>query len=119
MQAKLAAERPDGVFVLIDELLYAHLGETTAFAMRERLPSASTFKPFAALGGLMSYGPPLEAPLRQGADYVDRIFKGANPATLPFQQPTTFELVINMKTARTLGLAIPQLLLAQADDLIE
>jgi putative tryptophan/tyrosine transport system substrate-binding protein len=117
--ATITGQRPDGVFALIDELLYARLGDITAFAMRERLPSASTFKPFATLGGLMTYGPGLEAPLRQGADYVDRIFKGADPATLPFQQPTAFELVINQKTAKALGLTIPPTLLAQADEVIE
>jgi putative tryptophan/tyrosine transport system substrate-binding protein len=115
----IAAQAPDGIFVLLDELLFAHLGETIAFAARQRLPSASTVKPFAAMGGLMSYGPSVDAAQRQGADYVDRIFKGANPATLPFQQPTTFELVINLKTAKALGLTVPQILLAQADEVIE
>jgi putative tryptophan/tyrosine transport system substrate-binding protein len=117
--AAIAAQRPDAVFALIDELVYAHLGETIAFAARERLPSVSTFKPFAAMGGLISYGANVEATQRQGADYVDRIFKGANPATLPFQQPTTFELIINLKTAKALGLTVPPILLAQADEVIE
>jgi len=67
----------------------------------------------------MSYGPKLAALLHQAGDYVDRVFKGENPATLPFQQPTTFELVINLKTAKTLVLTVPQLLLAQAAEVIE
>jgi putative tryptophan/tyrosine transport system substrate-binding protein len=117
--AAIGGQRPDGVFALIDELVYAHLDEIIAFAVRQRLPSASTLKPFAVMGGLMSYGANFEAPQRQAADYVDRIFRGASPATLPFQQPTTFELIINLKTAKALGLTVPQLLLAQADEVIE
>ena len=117
--AAIASQRPEAIFVLVDALLGLHLGEIIEFAANERLPSASTFREFAAAGGLMSYGPNLAALQRQAADYVDRVFKGESPATLPFQQPTTFELVINLKTAETLGLTVPQLLLAQADDVIE
>ncbi len=85
-----------------------------------RLASASTCgRPFAAAGGLMSYGPSTAWPMHLAAHYLDRIFKGENPATLPFQQPTEFELVINLKTAKALGLTLPQLLLAQADETIE
>ncbi len=115
----IASQRPEAFFVLVDALLDLHLGEIIEFAASERLPSASTFREFAAAGALMSYGPNLAALLRQAADYVDRVFKGESPATLPFQQPTTFELVINLKTAEKLGLTEPQLLLAQADDVIE
>jgi putative ABC transport system substrate-binding protein len=67
----------------------------------------------------MSHGPNLIAVQRKAADYVDRVLRGQNPAELPFEQPTTFELVINLKTAKTLGLTVPQLLLARADEVIE
>src|SRR5580704_13273829 len=114
--AAIASLRPEAFFVLTDALLGLHLSEIIEFAANERLPSGSTFREFAAAGGLMSYGPNLAALLRQAADYVDRVFKGESPATLPFQQPTTFELVINLKTAEALGLTLPQLLLTRADD---
>ena len=117
--AAIASQRPDGLFVLIDTLLFFHLGEIIKFAASERLPSASTLREFAAGGGLMSYGPNLAALQRQAADYVDRVFKGESPATLPFQQPTTFELVVNLKTAEALGLTVPQSILALADEVIE
>jgi len=117
--AAIASQRPEAFFVLTDALLGLHLSEIIEFAANERLPSGSTFREFAAAGGLMSYGPNLAALLRQAADYVDRVFKGESPATLPFQQPTTFELVINLKTAEALGLTLPQLLLTRADDVIK
>ena len=117
--ATITSQRPEAFFLLIDSFMGQHLGEIIEFASRERLPAASTFREFAAAGGLMSYGPNLADLHRQAASYVDRIFKGERPATLPFQQPTTFELVINLKTAKMLGVTVPQLLLAQADDVIE
>jgi putative tryptophan/tyrosine transport system substrate-binding protein len=117
--AAIASQRPEAFFLLIDAFVGQHLGEIIEFASRERLPAASTFREFAAAGGLMSYGPNLAALQRQAASYVDRIFNGESPATLPFQQPTTFELVINLKAAKMLGLTVPHLLLAQADDVIE
>jgi putative ABC transport system substrate-binding protein len=117
--AAIAAQRPEAFFVLIDALLVLHLGEIMEFAVNERLPSASTFRGFAAAGGLMSYGPNLAALQRQAANYVERVFKGESPATLPFQQPTTFELVVNFKTAKALGLTVPHSLLALADEVIE
>jgi putative tryptophan/tyrosine transport system substrate-binding protein len=117
--AALAAQRLEGFLLLMDEFVLQRLHEIIEFASSRRLASASTIKLFTAAGGLMSYGPNMAAPMRLAARYLDRIFKGENPATLPFQQPTEFELVINLKTANVLGLVIPQLLLAQADDVIE
>jgi putative ABC transport system substrate-binding protein len=88
-------------------------------AMQARLPAIYPYQMFAASGGLMAYGASQLAISRQTAGYVDRILKGAKPAELPFQQPTTFDLVINLKTAKTLGLTIPPSLLARADQVIE
>jgi putative tryptophan/tyrosine transport system substrate-binding protein len=89
------------------------------FTIQNRLPAVSFSKEFAELGILMSYGPDLPEMFRKAADYVDRILTGAKPADLPMELPTKFELVINLKTAKTLGLEIPPTLLARADEVIE
>lgn len=117
--AAIASQRPDAVFVLLDQLVNQHLPKIGEFLIGERLPSASTYSEFTRYGGLMSYGPSIPALERQAADYVARVFKGESPRTLPFQLPTTYELVINLKTAKTLGLIVPQLLLMQAVEVIE
>jgi putative tryptophan/tyrosine transport system substrate-binding protein len=117
--AAIASQRPDAVFVLLDQLVNQHLPKIGEFLIGERLPSASTYSAFTRYGGLMSYGPSIPALERQAADYVARLFKGESPRTLPFQLPTTYELVINLKTAKTLGLIVPQLLLMQAVEVIE
>jgi putative tryptophan/tyrosine transport system substrate-binding protein len=83
------------------------------------LPAAYAYRLFAASGGLMSYGTDLADLFRRAAPYVDRVLKGAHPAELPVQQPIKFELVINLKTAKALGLTIPDKLLALADEVIE
>ena len=88
-------------------------------ATRQRLPVMFQQKEGLAAGGLISYGPSEADLYRRAADYADRILKGAKPGDLPFQQPTTFELVVNLKTARALGLTIPQSILLRADEVIQ
>jgi putative ABC transport system substrate-binding protein len=86
---------------------------------KHRLPAIYAFREFAEAGCLMTYGPNMADLWRRAADFVDKVLKGAKPADLPVDQPTTFELVINLKTAKALGLTIPQSLLQRADQVIE
>jgi ABC-type uncharacterized transport system substrate-binding protein len=97
----------------------ATTGRVLQLAMRHRLPAIYQSEDFVSEGGLMSYGPSLADAFRQAATYVDKILKGANPADLPIEQPTKFRLVINLKTAKALGLTIPLPLLGRADEVIE
>jgi putative ABC transport system substrate-binding protein len=118
--ASIIRERSAALVVLPDPLLAAVLrGRIAAHAMRNRLPAMCTFKEQAEAGGLLSYGPSLPVNYRHAATYVDKILKGAKPADLPVEQPTKFELVINLKTAKALGLTIPQALLLRADEVIQ
>ena len=111
--------RADALVTADDQLLSAQRVQIVSLAMRYRLPMGSEFREFATAGGLMSYGPSLPDLARRAAGYVDKILKGAKPGDLPVEQPTKFELVINLKTAKALGLTIPQTLLLQADQVIE
>jgi ABC-type uncharacterized transport system substrate-binding protein len=112
-------ERPDALIVYTTPITYSHRMQTIDFTARRGLPAMYSSREFVDAGGLMSYGPNLRALFRRAATYVDRIVKGAKPADLPIEQPTTFEMVINMKTAKALGLTIPQSVLARADEVIE
>ncbi len=105
--------------ILPDPLFAGHLKRIADLAVQSRLPSIFHLKEFADAGGLVAYGPDRSAMFRRAALYVDKILKGAKPADLPIEQPTKFELVINLKTAKALGLTIPPSLLAQADRVIE
>ena len=114
-----ARARADALVTADDQFLSSHREQVVHLAMRHRLPVASEFREFAEAGSLCSYGPSLTDLARRTATYVDRILKGAKPADLPVEQPTKFELVINLKTAKALGLTIPQSLLLRADQVIE
>jgi putative ABC transport system substrate-binding protein len=108
-----------GLLVMPDIFTTAHRNQIIALAARHRLPAVYPYRYFATEGGLMSYGMDSADQCRQAAAYVDRILKGAAPGELPVQAPTKFELVINLQSARTLGLEVPSNLLALADDVIE
>lgn len=112
-------ERANGVLVLSTPLFIAGAKRLAEFALTHKLPSLFGPTVHAEAGGLLSYGPDRADLWRRGAIYVDKILKGAKPADLPVQQPTKFELVINMKTAKALGLTIPQNVLFRADRIIE
>jgi putative tryptophan/tyrosine transport system substrate-binding protein len=105
--------------IVVSPLLQEHRRRISELALKVRLASISGGSEFAEAGGLMTYGPNYRDLFRRAAGYVDRIFRGAAPATLPIEQPSTFELVINVRTAKALGLTIPPSLLAQADQIIQ
>ena len=112
-------ERPDALIVLQDALTLQHRKEIIDFAVERRLPGMFVAREWVVAGGLMSYGENLADMYRRGAYFVDKIFKGAKPADLPVEQVTKFELVLNTKTAKAMGWAIPADILATADEVIE
>jgi putative ABC transport system substrate-binding protein len=117
--AALAREPNGGVIILANPGASVHLDLIVALAARHRLPAVYPFRYFATRGGLVSYGTDNKAEWQRAASYMDRILKGEKPADLPVQQPTKYELVINVKTAKALGLEVPPQLLARADEVIE
>src|SRR5262245_10423649 len=117
--AALDKERPDGIYVLEGPLMNADQIRIVGFASKSRLPSMYVRREFVDVGGLISYGADREDSYQRVAYYVDRILKGAMPADLPVEQPTKFELVINLKTAKQIGLTIPPNVLARADKVIK
>src|SRR3989442_766466 len=113
-----AKARADALFVLSDTMFFRERRQIAALAERHRLPTMYHWRAYVDAGGLMSYGSNLAASHRRAAYFVDSILKGAKPGDLPVEQPTKFELVINLKAAKALGLTIPQTLLVRADEVI-
>jgi putative tryptophan/tyrosine transport system substrate-binding protein len=117
--ARTAQARPEALLVLGDTLIYMYEQQIAAFATQNHLPSMFGRRQSVMAGGLMSYGPSIPDLYRRAATYVDKILKGAKPGDLPVEQPTKFELVINLKTAQALGLTIPPTFLYRADEVIQ
>jgi putative ABC transport system substrate-binding protein len=117
--AAMMRRMPNAAVTTGDSLLHRHMSQIVDFAAKNRLPDMYQNKEFVAAGGLMSYGAKLPDLFRRGAFYVHRILQGAKPADLPVEQPTHFELVINLKTAKAFGLDIPATVYALADEIIE
>jgi putative tryptophan/tyrosine transport system substrate-binding protein len=111
--------RVDALYVVTDPLMNTNRDQISALALAARLPTMHGARELVEAGGLMSYGPSLPDLYRRAAEYVDKILRGARPGDLPVEQPTKFELVVNLKTAKALGLTISPTLLARADEVIE
>lgn len=116
--AKLVRERPDALFVANSASNFAHRHRIADFAIHSRLPAIHPFRESVEVGGLVSYGANVPDLYRRAAGYVDRILKGARPGDLPVEQPTKFDLALNLRTAKLLGVTIPTALLLQADELL-
>jgi putative ABC transport system substrate-binding protein len=117
--ASALADHPEAVVTLSSPIITINARRIAAWAAQNHLPAISWERGFPAAGGLMSYGPDLDDLARHAAVFVDKILKGARPADLPVEQPTKFELVINLTTAKALGLSVPQSLLLRADEVVE
>jgi len=117
--AAMVQDRAGALLVLSGPVYVLHRRQLADLAAKRRLPAIYNFREFADAGGLLAYGPNIRGFWRRAAAYVDRLLKGAKPADLPVEQPTKFELVINLKTAKALGLTIPPSLLQRADQVIE
>ena len=115
----LKKDRPDALMVPADAFLVSQRRRIAQFAIEKKLPSVFSFREYIEAGGLMAYTPKYGDLFRRAASYVDKILKGAKPGELPIEQPTKFHLLINLKTARTLGVTLPPWLLVRADEVIE
>ena len=111
--------KADALYVAVDQLIVANRASILTSALGARMPTIFSTRDFVKAGALMSYGPSYVERFGHAADYVDKILRGAKPGDLPVEQPTKFELVINLTTAKALGLDVPQSLLARADEVIE
>jgi putative ABC transport system substrate-binding protein len=111
--------RADALYVVVDQLVVANLMRILTFALSTKLPMIFSTRDFVRSGGLMSYGPSYADLFRRAADYVNRILRGAKPADMPVEQPTKFELVLNLTTAKALGVTVPEAFLLRADDIID
>ena len=116
---QIGKARSDAILVFADGFALQHADRIAAFSLRQRIPLVAGWAPFAQHGNLMAYGPEFADVYRRLTSYADRIYKGARPGDLPVEQPTKFELIINLKTARALGLAVPQALQLQATEMIQ
>jgi putative ABC transport system substrate-binding protein len=117
--ARIVREKPDALLILADRVFLHNRKRMMDFATEHRLPSVNAYREVVEAGGLMSYGPSYEDMHRRAADYVDKILKGAKPGDLPVEQPTKFTLILNLKSAKALGIEVPPMLLARADEVIE
>ncbi len=117
--AAMKQQRADAVLVVLGGPTIEYFADVTTMALRNRLPTVATLKAFTAAGGLLSYGPDIPAIYRRAASFVDRILKGTPPGDLPIELPTKYELAINLKTAKALGLTVPQSMLLRADEVIQ
>jgi putative tryptophan/tyrosine transport system substrate-binding protein len=115
----MVEDHAQAAVIFPDVLTTSHQKQLAELTLKNRLPAIFGFREFVALGGLMSYGSSLNGMWQRAALYADKILKGADPGDLPIDQPTRFELVINLKTAKTLGIQVPASLLVGADELIE
>jgi putative ABC transport system substrate-binding protein len=115
----VAAGGPDAVIVVPARMINLNAKRIAEFLRERRLPAVSMWGSFAESGGLITYGPNIPAVIRRMATHVDKILKGARPGDLPIERPTRFELVVNLRTAKALGVPLPQSLLLRADRVIE
>ena len=115
---RLLTSRPQAIVLLTAPVVFASLHRIAELALQSRLPSISPFSPYPSSGGLMAYGPDFPAMWRQLASYVDRVLRGARAGDLPVERPSKFSLIVNLKTAKDIGIGLPQSLVLRADEVI-